>query len=56
MQFGALIDDASPLFLFTLFYRLCVPAPHSGERFFETAQANVFKSSRNRGNYLKSLA
>ena len=56
MQFGALIDNASWLFWFTLFYRLCIPASYSGGRVFETGEEKIFKLNRNKGNYLKSLA
>ncbi len=56
MQFGALIDNASPLFWFTLFYRLCIPASYSGGRVFETGEEKIFKLNRNKGNYLKYLA
>ena len=56
MQFGASIDNANRLLLFTSYNRLCIPASYSGGRLFETGEEKIFKLNRNKGNYLKSLA
>ena len=37
------------------FNRLCIPAPYSGDRLFETGEENIFKLNRNKGRDLKSL-
>ena len=36
-------------------YRLCIPAPLSGVRIFETGEEIIFKWNRNKGNYRKCL-
>ena len=51
-QFGVLVSGASIISIYDD-KRLCITAPFSRGRIFETGEEKIFKLNRNKGNYLQ---
>ena len=52
-QFCELLNDASVIAMeFMMLNRLCIPAPFSEGRIFETGEETIFELNQNKGNYL----